>query len=739
MPQAESRHKDKATLLPYLSPAAAWALALGTSVGWGSLVVTTNTYLIKAGPLGSVLGITIGGIIMLVVARNYHYMTNCVPEAGGAYAYARETFGYDHGFLAAWFIALTYLAMLWANATSLPLFARIFFGSGLQVGHLYSLFGYDVYLGEVLLAIAVIAIVSLLCMRYKKGIAAALVALVGIFCAGITLCFAAALFGVDIPLEPLYVPNGSELSQIMLIACISPWAFIGFESISHASEEFAFPQKKTFSILALAVISAMVLYVFITALSITAFPSGYSNWFEYVSDLGNLSGIEALPPFYAAYQYLGDGGVGVLMASLLALIATSLIGNILALSRLVYSLGRDQVIPRVFAQLNDRNIPARAILLIMGISCIIPLFGRVAVGWVVDVTTIGATIIYGFVSACAWKTASFRGDTAEKRTGLIGLIVVVVFGLYFLVPNLFTTSSIEPESFFLFVVWAVLGFVVFRLVLSRDAGERFGNSIIVWAGLLSLVLFVSLVWMSQSNMDATNTAMESIQQHYAAAGLDDGQDDFAMEQLQYIREANTRGIVVVVGLFALSIGVLVSSYAALSRRARRSEEELGTVRQLASTDPLTGVKSKHAYASQEMALDEQIAREESGNFAIAVCDVNGLKHVNDTFGHKAGDEYIRQASTLICQVFQHSPVFRIGGDEFVVVLRGSDYDNRLILMDELNKQVLENIARDKVSVAAGLAEFTPGQDTSLQPVFERADQRMYQRKQELKSMGARTR
>ena len=115
---------DIRTLKQYISPFGAWAIALGTTVGWGSMVVTANTYLLQAGPVGSICGAVLGAVLMLVIARNYHYMINCFPDSGGAYTYAKESFGYDHGFLTSWFLALTYIAVLRANATSLPLFAR---------------------------------------------------------------------------------------------------------------------------------------------------------------------------------------------------------------------------------------------------------------------------------------------------------------------------------------------------------------------------------------------------------------------------------------------------------------------------------------------------------------------------------------------------------------------------------------------------------------------------------------
>ncbi len=122
------------TLHKGIGPAGVWAMALGTSIGWGSLVVTSNTYLSQSGPLGSIFGILAATLIMLIISRNYHYLINQYPDAGGLYTYTKETFGYDHGFLAAWFLALTYLAVLWANATSLPLFARYFLGGIFRVG-----------------------------------------------------------------------------------------------------------------------------------------------------------------------------------------------------------------------------------------------------------------------------------------------------------------------------------------------------------------------------------------------------------------------------------------------------------------------------------------------------------------------------------------------------------------------------------------------------------------------------
>ena len=169
------------------------------------------------------------------------------------------------------------------------------------------------------------------------------------------------------------------------------------------------------------------------------------------------------------------------------------------------------------------------------------------------------------------------------------------------------------------------------------------------------------------------------------------------------------------------------------------KSQIAHVHGKAFTDGLTGVKSKQAYLETEKTLDQKLAKDELPYFAIVVCDVNDLKKVNDTLGHKAGDEYIRAACTMICDVFVHSPVYRVGGDEFVAILSGRDYDNRRILMHELHKQSTAHISTNEAIVSGGLAEYVPGQDTRVQDVFMRADEAMYEEKRLLKSLGATTR
>ena len=186
-----------------------------------------------------------------------------------------------------------------------------------------------------------------------------------------------------------------------------------------------------------------------------------------------------------------------------------------------------------------------------------------------------------------------------------------------------------------------------------------------------------------------------------------------------------------------------ASIDALGKHIQFMQDELKTqiaqVHGHAYQDGLTGVKSLHAYLEMEKELEEQLAAGTLTEFAIVVCDVNGLKKVNDTLGHKAGDELIRKACRMVCEIFDHSPVYRVGGDEFTVFLTGRDYEYRRWLMEELHDRSFEHISTKDVIVSGGMAEFIPGKDTQIGDVFKRADEAMYAEKAILKNLGAVTR
>ena len=171
------------------------------------------------------------------------------------------------------------------------------------------------------------------------------------------------------------------------------------------------------------------------------------------------------------------------------------------------------------------------------------------------------------------------------------------------------------------------------------------------------------------------------------------------------------------------------------RREMDYEARIGSAMDIANRDALTGIKNKLAFVSAESHLNEQIDACTDGlEFAIAVFDVNGLKTVNDEQGHSAGDDYIKDACSLICEVFEHSPVYRVGGDEFVVLLRGHDYEKRKDLMKAFYNRQVDNRHNGLVTLAFGMSDFDMDKDLTVQDVFERADSLMYEEKNRFKNL-----
>ena len=164
-------------------------------------------------------------------------------------------------------------------------------------------------------------------------------------------------------------------------------------------------------------------------------------------------------------------------------------------------------------------------------------------------------------------------------------------------------------------------------------------------------------------------------------------------------------------------------------------QALSIANETARRDSLTGIRNMTAYQEFEAGLQKDVEEKDVESFGIAVCDLNDLKTVNDTQGHKAGDEYIKDACRLICRVFAHCPVFRVGGDEFAVILRDKEYNDRNDLVAAFKRQIEDNVRIGSGPVVAlGLADYMPSNDSSVEEVFKRADSRMYEDKARLKEL-----
>jgi diguanylate cyclase (GGDEF)-like protein len=174
------------------------------------------------------------------------------------------------------------------------------------------------------------------------------------------------------------------------------------------------------------------------------------------------------------------------------------------------------------------------------------------------------------------------------------------------------------------------------------------------------------------------------------------------------------------------------------------QEHINDLNSRAYRDQLTNVRNKAAYEIYLRELDAELQSappekegEESSGVAICMFDCNELKYINDMYGHARGDVYLRNCCELICQVFSHSPVFRIGGDEFLAVLKDGDFLQREKLLREfqtwMDRRADAANPWERVSVAFGLAIYNAAYDRSLEDTVRRSDRTMYQNKRKMKS------
>ena len=171
------------------------------------------------------------------------------------------------------------------------------------------------------------------------------------------------------------------------------------------------------------------------------------------------------------------------------------------------------------------------------------------------------------------------------------------------------------------------------------------------------------------------------------------------------------------------------------RRARRQVAEMD---KLAHKDSLTGIKNKAAYDETIILLDKKISAGKA-EFCIAMIDVNYLKRVNDTYGHERGNTYLLNASKLICSVFGEEHVYRIGGDEFVVIIEGEKVSLCKYFVEQFKAEMARKNANklleawEKVSAAVGIAFYEQNKDKTADEVFKRADKEMYENKLAMKA------
>lgn len=164
------------------------------------------------------------------------------------------------------------------------------------------------------------------------------------------------------------------------------------------------------------------------------------------------------------------------------------------------------------------------------------------------------------------------------------------------------------------------------------------------------------------------------------------------------------------------------------------KEQVSYMDMMAYQDSLTRVKNKAWYDKTQERINDDI-KEGTAEFGIIMMDLNNLKYVNDNYGHERGNDYIFGSCRLLCEIFAHSAVYRVGGDEFVVLLEKLDYNNRDILYNQALSLFAEKSKDTSVepwerySASLGMSIFNKETDTCMADVFKRADTLMYNNKQ----------
>lgn len=438
-----------------LNPLNVWALALGSIIGWGAFVMPGTTFLPKAGTLGTLIGMSLAAVIMIIIALNYGYMIEKYPVAGGEYTFSKNTFGRKHAYLCGWFLGLSYLAIVPLNATALGLVSRKLLGGVLEVGYLYTVAGWDIYIGEILLASAALVLFAVLSIKgisvagwLQTFMALALTGSVVILAISAVLSPEAKMSN----LEPLYPEGKSSLAAVASIVAVAPWAFVGFDSIPQAAEEFNFSTKKVNVIMILSILFGGAVYITLNTITASVMP-----WEALLAENYDW------PTGEAVEIIMGKAGLIFLGLALVCAVLSGIIGFYMATSRLLFSMARENALPAWFGKIDAKHkTPKNAILFVMLISLTAPWFGRQVLTWVVDMSSIGAAIGYGYTCLATFRTLQMNPQDHKpvlKILSLVGFVFALIFVALLLVPGM--PSYLALESRICLIIWCVLGIVFY--------------------------------------------------------------------------------------------------------------------------------------------------------------------------------------------------------------------------------------------------------------------------------------
>lgn len=483
-------NEQKPALKRQLKPIHVWAIAFGCIIGWGSFINPGKKFLPNSGVAGTAIAMALGALVMIVISFSYAYMVPKHPEAGGEFTFTKYCFGKLPAYLCGWFLVAAYLTNVPMNSTAIGMIVDGIDGSAdiLKFGFHYEIAGFNVYLGEILLAAFILILFGVLNVLgvKKAGFVQTILASLLAVCA-FTLCIAGIVSAnaKGVNLAPVWgfdksalkdavaaggtytesMANTNIASAILATFAIAPWAFVGFDTIPQAAEEFKFSYKKVMGIMTVAI--AFGCFVYISNNTVAA--AALENWPEEC-----VAGKWVL--LIAAEQLLGTFGKVLVGVGVSCAVLSGIMGFYLASSRLMYSMSRDGYLPAVFGKIDEKHgTPRNAMIFCVLVSLSGPILGREALGWFVDMASIGASI--GFFFTCASTLMTMKrdrdGSILLRVMASIGAVVSVGFAVLQLVP-IPGLSGVRfgTESYIMLGIWVLLG-AIFYLVQRKKIPNDF--------------------------------------------------------------------------------------------------------------------------------------------------------------------------------------------------------------------------------------------------------------------------
>ena len=445
-----------------MRPIDVWGLALGAIIGWGCFVLPGNAFLPKAGPLGTAAGMLIGALLIVVISLSYGYLIRKFPVSGGEFIYTKEAIGKRNAFVCGWGMILAYWSLIPLNATALALISRYLFPGVIQWGLLYQVAGWDVYAGEVILASAFIIIMAIINIRGIKQATwlqtAIALTLVGCICL-LTFYIMGTCDWSN--LAPGFPDGRRWWTGVFSIVAMAPWAFIGFDCIPQSAEEYNFSHKKSTGIMVSAILVAAILYIAVCSLT----ASGLEPWQELLAQRSNW------PTGYVVRNTVGLVGLVILGIAMFCAVVSGMNAFYISTSRLMYAMAVEGSLPKWFGRISPKfGTPANAIIFTMFASLFAPWFGREILLWIVDMTSVGAAIVFAYTTASAAIIAKRQGHRGQVWLGVLGCLISIFFLALLLVPGM--PGYLSFQSRVVLVAWIIIGLLFYLNIRKTYVGKQ---------------------------------------------------------------------------------------------------------------------------------------------------------------------------------------------------------------------------------------------------------------------------